>query len=108
MTLTPDNPVMAAHVVTHDTQMLATERCDRCGAHACVAVVLPSNPGRQHYDPDGLHTIGPRPMLPAGGILLLCGHHYRDHEQKILATAAMVQDHRGAPEPAESHAKTPH
>ena len=43
-------------------------RCDRCGVRAKVEVILLS-----------------------GGALLLCGHHYSQHESAIGRLAAVVQ-----------------
>jgi hypothetical protein len=48
--------------------MLATDRCDRCGAQAYVRVVLPS------------------------GELLFCGHHARAHADAYTDVATHVQD----------------
>ena len=49
------------------------DRCDRCGARAFVRAPLPG----------------------AGGLeLLFCGHHYRDHELKLIAAGAVVIDER--------------
>ena len=45
--------------------LLATDRCDRCGAQAYVRVTL-----------------------HAGGELLFCGHHARQHEHKVRPLAA--------------------
>lgn len=45
--------------------------CDRCEAHAYVHV-----------------------MLDSGGILSWCAHHYREHEEALMAYAVNVQDER--------------
>jgi hypothetical protein len=47
----------------------AGRRCDRCGAHAYVRILLPS---RQD--------------------LLFCGHHYRQHAPALDKVAIAVQD----------------
>ncbi len=47
------------------------DRCDRCGAQAYVQATLA----------DDLE-------------LLFCGHHYRDHEIKLIAAGAVVHDER--------------
>lgn len=47
----------------------ALDRCDRCGAQAYVRVTL-----------------------AAGGDLLFCGHHFREHEARLRPLAAEVQD----------------
>ena len=49
--------------------LLASDRCDRCGAQAYVRVVLAS-----------------------GTDLLFCGHHFREHEAKLRPVALDVQD----------------
>jgi len=47
----------------------AMDRCDRCGAQAYVRVVL-----------------------TAGGELLFCAHHFREHEHRLRASATAVHD----------------
>jgi hypothetical protein len=68
------------------TPLLATDRCDRCGAQAYVRVVLES-----------------------GGELMFCAHHARAHEDRLREIAAEYQDESArltesaiasAPEPA--------
>jgi hypothetical protein len=49
--------------------LVATDRCDRCGAQAYVRVTLPS-----------------------GGELLFCAHHARKHEAKLQELAATIYD----------------
>ncbi len=49
--------------------LVATDRCDRCGAQAHVRV-----------------------MLPSGGELLFCAHHGRMHEAKLRELEAAIQD----------------
>lgn len=49
--------------------LTAEDRCDRCGAQAYVRVTL-----------DG------------GSILLFCGHHFKEHEDRLRAIAVDVQD----------------
>jgi hypothetical protein len=51
------------------TPLTALDRCDRCGAQAYVRVVL-----------------------AAGGDLLFCGHHFREHEARLRPLAEDVQD----------------
>ncbi len=46
----------------------AADRCDRCGAQAYVRVFL------------------------AGGELLFCAHHYREHAPKFADVATHIQD----------------
>ena len=50
-------------------QLTALDRCDRCGAQAYVRVVL-----------------------AAGGDLLFCDHHFREHEARLRPLAHDVQD----------------
>lgn len=52
--------------------LLATDRCDRCGAQAYLRVVLPS-----------------------GSDLLFCAHHGREHEARLRELAAAIQDETG-------------
>ena len=49
--------------------MTAADRCDRCGAQAYVRVVL-----------------------SAGGELLFCGHHGREHRDALREVARDIQD----------------
>jgi hypothetical protein len=49
--------------------MNATHRCDRCGAQACVRVLLRS-----------------------GHDLLFCAHHYRHHAPALAEVAVAIQD----------------
>jgi hypothetical protein len=51
------------------TPLTALDRCDRCGAQAYVRVTL-----------------------AAGGDLLFCGHHFREHEARLRPLALDVQD----------------
>lgn len=50
-------------------ELTASDRCDRCGAAAKV-----------------------RAVLPAGGELLFCGHHARQHEDKLKELAAEIHE----------------
>ena len=54
------------------TPLTASDRCDRCGAQAYVRV-----------------------QLSSGGELLFCGHHGREHGDKIKAIAVNVHDETG-------------
>jgi hypothetical protein len=54
-------------------QLSAVDRCDRCGAQAYVRI-----------------------ELPAGGELLFCGHHAREHAAKIHEVASTINDATGA------------
>ena len=49
------------------------DRCDRCGAQAFVQATIPTADGMQ---------------------LLFCGHHFRDHELKLVAAGATIVDER--------------
>jgi len=55
--------------LTATAPLSALDRCDRCGAQAYVRVVL-----------------------AAGGYLLFCGHHFREHEARLRPLATDVQD----------------
>ncbi|HET8588011.1 MAG TPA: hypothetical protein VFM01_00145 [Nakamurella sp.] len=57
--------------LTSPTALTAADRCDRCGAAAAVRVILAS-----------------------GGELLFCGHHAREHSERLSELAAIVQDQR--------------
>jgi len=65
--------------VAQSTPLSAVDRCDRCGAQAYLRV-----------------------ELSAGGELLFCAHHAREHGDKIREIAAHVHDetHRLASTPA--------
>ena len=65
--------------VAPSTSLSAVDRCDRCGAQAYLRV-----------------------ELSAGGELLFCAHHAREHGDKIREIAAHVHDetHKLAPTPA--------
>ena len=51
--------------------LTALDRCDRCGAQASIRVILPT-----------------------GGELLFCGHHGRQHQDRLEALAAVIHDTR--------------
>ena len=63
-----------AHVIeVEDKSMLATQRCDRCGAQAWVEALVNKEKSA----------------------LLFCGVHFREHEEAIKAIPeAMIADHR--------------
>ena len=52
-----------------DEPMTAADRCDRCGAQAYVRVVL-----------------------SAGGELMFCAHHGREHRDALREVASTVHD----------------
>ena len=52
--------------------LTAADRCDRCGAAAKV-----------------------RAILPEGGELLFCRHHFNDHEARLVELSAIVEDSAG-------------
>ncbi len=64
---------MPVATVAPAADLTRADRCDRCSAQAFVRAVLPSA--------DGLE-------------LLFCGHHFRDHELKLIAAGAVVHDQR--------------
>ncbi|NDK89419.1 hypothetical protein GYA93_07455 [Gordonia desulfuricans] len=49
--------------------LTASDRCDRCGAAAKV-----------------------RAVLPKGGELLFCRHHFNEHEARLVEMSAIVLD----------------
>jgi hypothetical protein len=53
------------------TALSASDRCDRCGAQAYLRV-----------------------RLPAGGELLFCAHHAKQHEDSLKKVAVEIQDER--------------
>jgi len=60
----------------HIDALHTSDRCDRCGAAAYVRVELPLTTGQPT------------------GVLLFCGHHYRQHETALLPVAGHVHDER--------------
>jgi hypothetical protein len=58
--------------VAPSTPLTAADRCDRCGAQAYLRV-----------------------LLQAGGELLFCAHHAREHDSKIRELAAEIHDETG-------------
>lgn len=66
------------------TPLTAVDRCDRCGAQAYLRV-----------------------QLQAGGELLFCAHHAREHGDKLREVAAYFQDETGklADRPATSESE---
>ena len=65
--------------VAPSAALTAEDRCDRCGAQAYLRVAL-----------------------QAGGELLFCAHHAREHEDKLKEVAVTVVDetHKLRPTPA--------
>jgi len=61
--------------------LLATDRCDRCGAQAYVRVMLPRTPAE---------IVASEVTRP--GELLFCAHHARLHEDKFTEVAERVHD----------------
>jgi hypothetical protein len=57
-------------------ELRACDRCDRCSAAAYVEVHMLGTNGR------------------SSGVLLFCGHHYREHETALLSLAVHVHDER--------------
>ncbi|TXH45027.1 MAG: hypothetical protein E6Q90_02470 [Actinobacteria bacterium] len=57
------------NTMTQPTPLTASDRCDRCGAQAFVQV-----------------------RLLSGGELLFCGHHAREHIDKVRPLAAEIYD----------------
>jgi len=55
-----------------ETPLTAVDRCDRCGAQAYLRV-----------------------SLQAGGELLFCAHHAREHGDKLREIASHVHDETG-------------
>jgi len=74
--------VTTADRPTTTAQLTRLDRCDRCGAQAFVKATLASGDGME---------------------LFFCGHHFREHEAKLVASGAVVQDerHRIGEQPAE-------
>lgn len=63
------------------TGLLATDRCDRCGAQAYVRV-----------------------RLASGGELLFCGHHAKEHEEALRQVAVDIHDETERLAPASASA----
>lgn len=55
--------------VVEETTLNTADRCDRCGAQAYV-----------------------RATLPGGSELLFCGHHSKEHADKLKQVALKIQD----------------
>jgi hypothetical protein len=70
-----------APTMTGDAPLLATDRCDRCGAQAYVRVMLPRTPA-------ALVTTN----ITRPGELLFCGHHSGLHLAALNEVAESVQD----------------
>lgn len=64
--------VQVTTAVAPSPQFTALDRCDRCGAQAYVRV-----------------------ELAAGGELLFCAHHAREHADKLQQVASAIQDETG-------------
>lgn len=64
---------MTAITADAPAQLTRQDRCDRCGAQAYVRATL--------------HQAG-------DAELLFCGHHFRAHESKLVATGASILDER--------------
>ena len=60
---------MTTATAPSETPLTAVDRCDRCGAQAYLRV-----------------------SLQAGGELLFCAHHAREHGDKLREIAAHVHD----------------
>ncbi len=73
-----------AQTLLASTDLVALDRCDRCGAQAYVRAVL------------------------AAGELLFCAHHGREYGEKLAREALLVQDNssvlRGSSSSASSAA----
>lgn len=76
---------MNTATATSETPLTAVDRCDRCGAQAYLRV-----------------------SLQAGGELLFCAHHAREHGDKLREIASHVHDETDkladSPRAAESDA----
>lgn len=62
---------MYATTAEAPAQLTRQDRCDRCGAQAYV-----------------------RATLGGGAELFFCGHHFRAHEDKLVAVGASIVDER--------------
>ena len=63
---------MSEQVILEQTPLNAVDRCDRCGAQACV-----------------------RATLLNGGELLFCAHHAKEYSERLKTVAANIQDETG-------------
>lgn len=61
--------------ITHEPLKLA-DRCDQCGESSQAFVKAIKEFDGKQYD------------------MLLCGHHYREHEPKLVAEGWYIQDER--------------
>ncbi|MGN6721767.1 MAG: DUF7455 domain-containing protein [Marmoricola sp.] len=63
---------MSTATAPSTSELSATDRCDRCGAQAYLRV-----------------------LLQAGGELLFCAHHAREHGDKLREVAVAFHDETG-------------
>ncbi len=63
---------MSTAIAPSTSELTATDRCDRCGAQAYLRV-----------------------LLEAGGELLFCAHHAREHGEKLREVAVSFHDETG-------------
>ncbi|MGN6161803.1 MAG: DUF7455 domain-containing protein [Marmoricola sp.] len=63
---------MSTATAPSTSELTAVDRCDRCGAQAYLRV-----------------------LLQAGGELLFCAHHAREHGDKLREIAVSFQDETG-------------
>jgi hypothetical protein len=87
-TETPPKP----EIMPMNVSMLATDRCDRCGAQAHLEVEV-------NY----LSEAEPGRLLNKKAALKFCAHHAREHHDALLkdANVTRIVDHRPALEAAE-------
>lgn len=63
---------MSTAIAPSASELTAVDRCDRCGAQAYLRV-----------------------LLEAGGELLFCAHHAREHGEKLREIAVSFHDETG-------------
>lgn len=77
---------MSTATAPSTSELTAVDRCDRCGAQAYLRV-----------------------LLQAGGELLFCAHHAREHSEKLREVALSFHDETGKlADPPSSHAGGEH
>ncbi|GAC1383491.1 MAG: hypothetical protein NVSMB48_16840 [Marmoricola sp.] len=77
---------MSTATAPSTSELTAVDRCDRCGAQAYLRV-----------------------LLQAGGELLFCAHHAREHSDKLREVALSFHDETGKlADPPRSHAGGEH
>lgn len=82
-----DTPTQAKVVPHQSIGLRAVDRCDGCGAPACIRA--------EHLNQEG-----------GTSELMLCKHHGDQHWDRLVETATLIDDHRPFLLAEEGHART--